>query len=329
VSAMTKARPCAVAPGLATSAARYLPVVPRPPHDPLTWLLDSRVGWQPLASTAALATIVARPGDGALVPRLLASGGRRWDDGSFGGLALPQNVAWVGDGECERTLLLYDVRGRRMLRLDRCTCCFEEWFCFRETDMRVPQAFGGMGTSCTQGAGRLYLLDTARRLVIVLNATTGALRGVVRAPLAIPGGTLAAWQPRAIAVDDCGALWVADAASGTLLQVAPDGRVHFARGGVGTVVGLAVDRDGLVWMLRDDGSVTTFDRVRGAVAAVTDSPKHAALHFGPLHVSVAADGGVEVGALCVPPVPVRWFDRYGECLEDPPAVPQAPSAPPV
>ena len=318
---VAKPRPCAVAPRVATSSARYLPVVPRPPHDPLTWLLDARVGWQPLASAASPATIVVRPGDGALVPRLLASGGRRWDDGSFGGLALPSHVAWAGDGECERTLLLYDVRGRRMLRLDRCTCCFEEWFCFGGNDARLPQAFGGMSTSCAQGAGRLYLLDTARRLVIVLNATTGALRGVVRAPLAIPGGTLAAWQPRAIAIDEHGALWVADAASGTLLHFAPDGRVRYARAGIGTVVGLAVDRDGLVWMLHDDGSVTTFDRHRDTLAGVTDSPKHAALHFPPLHVRVAADGSVEVGALCLPPVPLRWFDRYGDCLEDPPAIP--------
>lgn len=302
---------CAPLAAPATSAAPWLPPVPRPPHDPYTLLLDARVGWHSLAGPPG--TIAPAPGDGAMTMRPLPGAGRGWADGSFGGFVLPPHLAWLGDESCDRTLALYDAVGHRLLKLDRCECGFVEWLCLRADDPRLPLTFGGMSSTCLAGAGRLALLDTQRRRVIVLNAATGALRGAW-----CPAGGL--WQPSALAHATDGRLWVADAASGELLGFSRIGQVAERVPGAGTVQQIAFDAQGTPWLLRADGSVVVRDAA-GGWRPVSDSPAWAAPRFSRLPLLLAADGSVEAGALCTPTRQRCWFDLRGERLTTPPATP--------
>lgn len=298
--------------GRRASNAPWLPPVPRPPHDPLTLLLRAATGWPVLPGAGTGVAPALDDGGLTLVP--VPGSGRRFDDGSFGGLVLPPQLAWVPDGgPCGRTLLLYDAAAGRLLRFDRCHCCFAEWFCWSPQDLRRPQVFGGLASQCLDGPGQLFLLDRGRRRVLVLHAGTGALRGAWQ-PAA------GNWQPTAIAAAAHGGLWVADAASGELLRFGRSGRVVQHVPGAGSVRTVAADAQGQPWIVRDDGSAWHLG-AQGGFEPADGGPQCQLAAFAPLPVGVAADGAVEAGALCLPPRADLWFDARGCALDAAPALP--------
>src|SRR5262245_18283729 len=143
-----------------SSAAALLPAVPRPPHDPLTILLDNKVGW-PIAGTPD--KIEISPVDQALVlthppgtARPLAS-----PDGTFGGLTPPDNVA-IGP-EC--IVLLLDRTSVRLKRFDPCDCAFVPVPCIAGPGKGSRQFDdpGGIVAAC----GNLYICDANNQRVQV------------------------------------------------------------------------------------------------------------------------------------------------------------------
>ena len=115
------------------STAALLPAVPKPPHDPMSWLLDSSAGWRgarfdkvEMNHTKNSLALELKPGHG----RYLAEPG-----GSFGGLVLPGHVALDHDV----SVWLLDKGKGLLKRFDPCTCRFEF----------VP-CIGGIGTNPRQ-----------------------------------------------------------------------------------------------------------------------------------------------------------------------------------
>src|SRR5215831_17343813 len=111
------------------TAFALLPPIPKPPHDPTSWLLNSVVGWRRAGLLDKAKTpVLESPG-----LTLLGANERTLTEssGAFGGLALPSNVAL----DCEGHLYLLD-RKRALLKLfDPCDCAF-----------KVVSGVGGSGT---------------------------------------------------------------------------------------------------------------------------------------------------------------------------------------
>lgn len=317
--------PAATAPAGPASHAPYLPPVPRPPHDPLTLVLNGQLGWQalpgkppavpaatigPLGQCGAL-TLLPLPGSGRTLPEA---------SGSFGGLVLPRHMALATLGPCQQALLLFDATGRRLLRFDPCACVFTDAFCLRPQDPRLPSGPATLAASC----GRLYLADPATRRVVVLNAATGAARGVWRAPLATPpcdaGSRLDDWQPAALAVAPNGDIWVGDRMHGLLLRFAASGCVLERHDGFGAVAALAATCDGSLLVATDGAEAVVFyDPATRRRLDPPLRPADLAGAFAPLPLTVHADGSVDLSALCSPPCAAPCvFDPSGTLLDAPP-----------
>ena len=75
------------------NAQTLLPPIPQPPHDPTSWLLNTRVGWH----AAQPVTVEETPPSQALTLALSPESRRALTEnsGSFGGLTVPANVALV------------------------------------------------------------------------------------------------------------------------------------------------------------------------------------------------------------------------------------------
>ena len=289
------------------SLAAWLPPPPQPPHDPLSFVLDGRIGWR----TAAAVGVAVGPEGCALQLQPLPDSTRPWTDGSWGGLALPAHLAWVGAGT-QRSLVLFDITGQRLLRLNRCSACFEPWLCMTPSDVRWPQQFGGM-TGSAVGDGVIAWLDLTRRVVVLMQGMNGALRGAWQAA--------AGQQPTALAFDGAGRLWVAEAAQGELLRIDARGHVRQRLGGAGAVSQLHFDRHGQPWVLGMDGRVRYAQAGSGDWQAVVGTPAEHAHAFCELGVVIAADGSVDVGAQLLPPQSPWWMGSDGCPLATAPAEP--------
>ncbi|UIF91180.1 hypothetical protein [Cupriavidus sp. UYPR2.512] len=309
----------------AASHAAYLPPVPRPPHDPLTLVLNGQLGWRVLPGKppAVPAATIGPLGEcGALTLLPLPGSGRTLLEasGSFGGLVLPRHMALASLGPCQQALLLFDAKNRRLLRFDPCACVFAASFCLRAQDPRLPSGPAALAASC----GRLYLADPAGRRVIVLNAATGAARGVWRAPLSTPpcdaGSGLDDWQPAALAVAPNGDIWVGDRINGLLLRFSPTGCVVERHHGFGAVAALAATCDGRLLVAGDGAAaIVYYDPSTRRRLDAPLRPADLADAFAPLPLTVHADGSVDLSALCSPPCAAPCvFDPSGNLLDTPP-----------
>ena len=129
--------------------AALLPPVARPPHDPMSLLVDGRIGWSVAESDAINATDDAlrlQRAPESLRPLTEASG-------SFGGLRPPANV-----GVGEDAVWLLDVEPLRLERFDPCECRFEVVPCFGgegsgPRELRRPHGIALSGS-------RLLICDT-------------------------------------------------------------------------------------------------------------------------------------------------------------------------
>lgn len=322
--------PVGGAPAAPASHAAYLSPVPRPPHDPYTLVLNGQLGWRPLPGKPPF---VPLPGMGPLgecgalelLPLPGSGRGLLEDTGSFGGLVLPRHAALAALDRCQQALLLYDAKGRRLLRFDPCACAFVEPFCMAPKDARLPLGAATLASS----RGRLYIADPAARRVIVLNAATGASRGEWRAPLGLPNGTSAAagslanWQPAALAVAPNGEIWVGDRMNGLLLRFSPSGRVLQVHSGFGAISALAANVEGKLLVASDGATrVVYYDPVTRTRLDSPLRPADIVDRFPALPLAVHADGSLDLSGLCQPPGEAPCvFDGSGNPLAAPPVDP--------
>jgi phage tail-like protein len=292
--------------------AALLPAVPRPPHDPMSWVLNTQAGWR----GARLADVEQTPYTGLLALTPLPGSGRLLSEpaGSFGGLALPPNVVIDHCG----ALYLLDRTQQRVKRFDPCTCRFA-----------VVPFTGGTGTGPREFAAaqttaachdRLYIGDPGHHRIQVFALPGFGLRDIWHSPpgLALP------WQPVDIAVTfgDRRVL-VADAANSAVHLLTAEGRYLHSLDGFGSPLAVAVDCDDRLYVLprdRDAVIATTLDppgprETLQRRDAVSD-------RFARLPFVVAADGSLQLGAMCDPSFHGGWFDIDGNPLQDPPASPQ-------
>lgn len=248
------------------STAALLPRPARPPHDPLSLRLSAADGWR---ESAALAD-VGIDGEGLRLAAVWPPG-MGLDDpwGSLGGLILPRHVAVAPDG----TIYLLDIPGRRLLRLDPCGCRFAALPCI------LPPAGELRAVAATDD--RLYIAagDAVRVLHRQRLATMAELR---------PAG---AWQPKALAVDARGDLWVGDPLNGAVHRFDRLGRWRGRIDGLGAVQALAFDGDGK--LLVGDGVA-----VLAPPDETVDRPEALAQRLPPLPVAVDALGRIALGDIC-------------------------------
>lgn len=289
--------------------ALYLPPVARPPHDPRTLTLDVRHGWHSAVNPLFIERTTLDPLSGGIELAPLAGTGRLLAEpsGSFGGLTWPDTVAPLPDG----SIVLLDRAAHRLYALDRCACAFVEWPCLRDNDLRLPPEVTAIALVC----GQLLLLAPALHRIIVINARTGALRGVWTGPTLANGQP---WTPSdAVATCDRRVL-VADAANGAIHILSPRGVPLDIIAGLGAVRSLAVDCDDRVYVRTDDPSaVLIVDLVTRRIVGTAARPGEIAARFPPLPIDVYADGAIDIAQLCMPPqtTPVL-IDAHGHRLPD-------------
>jgi phage tail-like protein len=220
-----------------TQAAALLPPVPAPPHDPYSIVLDRRAGWR---MSGAVANVEISPLDNALVlgPAPGGSTPLADDAGTFGGLVLPDNAVFGPD--C--ILLVLDRKRTRLLRFDTCDCTFVPLACIAgEGDKpRELDDPGGMAVSC----GNLFIADTGNRRVQVFGLRGLPLRAIWKQPVVLPQP----WSPVALAADRGARVFVGDPANGMVHVFAASGRYLRSLDGLGAIVHLTVDRDGLLYV---------------------------------------------------------------------------------
>lgn len=310
-------------PGRPSSHAAYLPLVPRPPHDPYSLVLDARALWRahPAGAEVLGPAAVGQDGDGALALLPIPGSGRTFDEpsGSLGGLVLPRHLAPLGEG-CDRGLILLDKRQRRLRRFDPCLCAFLDLPCLGPGDPRLPEGALAIATA----RGRLYIADPSGRQVVLLDARTGATRGLWRAPLHGPSAEdepIADWQPAAIAAGPgCPqgrGIWVGDRQGGLVLRFSADGRLLERHQGFGAILALALDVQGRLLVLSEGLGLVHYDPRSREWLAAPLRPEELAPLLSPLPFEVRVDGSVNLGPWCSPPARLRVFDSSGEPVANP------------
>lgn len=289
--------------------APFLPPIAQPPHDPLTRVLDARLGWGGLEVPGLSGGVEAAPEDGALALAPLAGSGRQLAEpaGSLGGLVLPRHAAWIAEGQ----FVLLDVSAPRLLVLDRCDCALRPWPCLAADDPRLPAG----AVSVAAGCGLLLVCVPSQHRVIVLDASNGALRGVWPSPAGAPP-----WSPvHAVLLQD-GLAAVADPARGGVHLCSRRGRSLRFIGGLGAVRALAVDGRRRLLVVRDGSAeVLRIELASGQLSGAFTRPADVAHDFPPLPVEVAADGAIDIAPLCDPADGPRWIGPDGQPLAAAPA----------
>lgn len=269
--------------------------VRRPPHDPLSLLLDVRTGW-PVLDAASVSV-----GEDVTLARDPATLSWPTDPtGSFGGLRLPDNVAVGEDG----TLWLLDRRTGWLMRFEACDCAF------------VParklgtEGYGAIAVC----AGRLFVTEGAWLRVLALPTTALAAKWRPAAPYDD-------WQPAGVAVDQHRQVHVADPNHGVLHTFSWTGRHLGVVPGTGASTHLAVALDCSVYAAGDTPGASPVYRVAvGAPAAagggggtatpLTASSDDLAPLFASPPVRVDPRGYLFVGPCCVPPT-TAYVDLTG------------------
>jgi phage tail-like protein len=267
-----------------------LPVLPQPPDDPLTWLLNTRVGWR----IATQDDVEIAPSDGQLALKPLLGSGRSLNEasGSLGGLTLPGNVALAPDG----TLFLLDRGTLTLKRFDVCAYRFV-----------VEPCFGGLGSGRRQLSqphgiavcnGNLFVCDSGNQRLSIF-----ALQGFVwRAAWRPPARAMLdqPWQPYAVSCDSRGRVFVSDPANNCVHRFSPSGYWEAALSAFPGVTTLAIDCADRLYVVTTDqpDSVQVVDG-DGKVLETPLRPEELAGRFPRLPLTIDAQGNLHLADLCV------------------------------
>lgn len=208
----------------------FIPALPQPPHDPLSWLLNTRTGWHEAALTGI--ELFAAPEGLALAPVPDTIPSLTEPGGSFGGLTTPANVALGPDG----TIFLLDASTGQLKVFDSCECVFKTVPCFGGAgsgprELLDPHGIGICGSN-------LFVCDTGNHRLSVFSLNSFALRAVWKPPAT---KVVNPWEPYDIAFDRIGRVFVSDSANGCIHRFAPSGQWQTRLDGFGLVRHIAID----------------------------------------------------------------------------------------
>jgi phage tail-like protein len=299
------------------SAQDFLPLIPQPPHDPTSWLLNARAGWHEAKLTHKENIVVGQ----SLALELLPDNSRSLTEssGSFGGLTVPANVALGPDG----SIYLLDTKTLELKRFDPCECVFKTVPCFGGEGSGVRQLRNPHGIGIC--SGNLFICDTGvndsgnvpcddkkqtikkqnddrirrenhRLSVFSLNGFV--LRGHWRPP---PGSKLSnPWEPYDIAFDARGRVFVSDGANACIHRFSPTGQWEVCLPGFDKVTYLTIDCQNRLYVMvegverklyvvdTDGKAIETVDRLETLIPL-----------FPPPPFIVDAAGNLHLSPLCV------------------------------
>jgi phage tail-like protein len=271
------------------SMNNLLPVIPQPPHDPMSWLLNALAGWR----TGTLGNVEQAPTNGVLALAPIPGSGRSLTEksGSFGGLTLPANVALGPDDN----IYMLDNTAIELKLFDSCECLFKT----------VP-CFGGMGRGRRQllnphgigiCAGNLYVCDTGNHRLSIF-----ALRGfVLRATWMPPASAQLSnpWEPYAVAFDGRGRVFVTDNANGCIHRFSPSGSWQTCLPGFGKVTNIAIDCQDRLYVVVEgvEDSVQVVD-TNGQRLDTISRPDELVSRFRHIPFQVDAQGNLYLSSFC-------------------------------
>lgn len=295
-----------------------LPPIPRPPHDPTSWLLDARTGWR----AAKLKDIEQLPPQQSLALALAPESRRLLTEanGSFGGLIVPANVALGADG----SIYLLDTKEAQLKRFDPCECVFQKVPCFGGRGKGVRQLNDPHGIGIC--SGNLFVCDTGNRRLSVFALHGFALRGHWEPPPAayqLPNPQLSnQWEPYDVAFDRHGRVYVTDGANGCIHRFSASGQWELRLAGFGVVTWIAIDcRDRLFVVVEGTEPSVRIVNQDGSSAIVASSPEELTPLFPRPPFEVDAEGLLHLGALCVPSLECECEEEKSPGPKCPPNLP--------
>src|SRR6266487_863862 len=295
-----------------SSQPAMLPPIPRPPHDPTSWLLNGYVGFLP----AKLDQIEFLPPTKSLVLPLAPDSRRSLAEpsGSFGGLTTPGNVAIGPDG----SVYLLDTSSVQLKRFDPCECIFGNVPCFGGVGAGPRQLSNPHGIAIC--SGNLFVCDTANHRLSVFALHGFALRGHWQPPAAVyqpPNAVLGNnWEPFDLAFDRFGKIYVTDVANGAVHVFSASGQWQKCFSGIGSVTWIITDCKDNIFVVETGPP----DRVRrlnldGSSVVVESSPEELRLQFPRVRFPVDSEGLLHLGEFC------RNGDSF-QSIKCPPQQPQ-------
>lgn len=275
-----------------------LPPLPAPPHDPLTLLLDGRVGWR----GSRVDRVEPKPGTGdlALVPVAGAGPDLADPSGSLGGVVAPAVVA-VGP----RGAVYLLARGSaEVLVFDPCECRFMRVPCVGRIgkgarDLADPQAIAICNSN-------LMVTDFGNGRVSVFSLNGFVLRDHWRPPTAEP------FAPFGIAVDGNGRVFVTDPVNLRIHRFGATGRWEKSFAAPGVPRHLAIDCRNRLYVLIDGRTDVTVLDGEGAVLGVEDRADRIRGAFPPLPFRVLAGGRLDLSEQCAATGTAGVFDLQGK-----------------
>jgi phage tail-like protein len=274
-----------------------LPLIPRPPHDPTSWLLNGYVGWL----QAKLDQIELSPPKSSLVLSLTPEGRRSLTEpsGSFGGLTTPGNVAIGPDG----SIYLLDTTRAQLKRFDPCECNFQNVPCFGGIGSGPRELLNPHGIGIC--SGNLFVCDTANHRLSVFTLHNFLLRAHWQPPASAYSGPHPVlqnnWEPFDLTFDRYGKVYVTDIANGAVHVFSPSGQWQKCFPGLGAVTWITTDCSNNIFVVVT-GPPDAVRRLNldGSIVEVESRPGELAAQFPTLRFSVDAEGLMHLGALCAP-----------------------------
>jgi len=272
-----------------------LPLIPQPPHDPTSWLLNGNVGWL----AAKLSQIEYLPPKNSLVLPLAPEGRRSLTEpsGSFGGLTTPGNVAIGPDG----SIYLLDLSSAQLKRFNPCDCIFQNVPCFGGVGSGPRQLANSHGIGIC--SSNLFVCDTGNHRLSVFTLHSFILRGHWQPPNAAYQGQNPVltniWEPFDLTFDCYGRVYVTDIANGAVHVFSPSGQWQKCFSGLGAVTWIATDcSNNLFLVVTGPPDTVRLVNPDGSSAVIESTPEALSSQFPPLPFLVDGEGLLHLGALC-------------------------------
>ncbi|PWT82056.1 MAG: hypothetical protein C5B44_02785 [Acidobacteria bacterium] len=278
------------------SQPSMLPPIPRPPHDPTSWLLNGYVGFLP----ATLDQIQYLPSTKSLVLPFAPESRRSLTEagGSFGGLTTPGNVAIGPDG----SIYLLDTDNAQLRRFDSCDCSFRDVPCFGGAGAGPRQLASPHGIGIC--SGNLFVCDTGNHRLSVFALHGFAFRAHWQPPNAVyqgPNPVLAnIWEPFDLAFDRYGKVYVTDSANGAVHIFSAAGQWQKVLTGLGPVTWITTDcRDSIFVVVTGPPDTVRLLNPDGTSVVIESGPEQLAPQFPRVRFLIDAEGLLHLGELCV------------------------------